>query len=386
MIEWVKEADNIKEQIIADRRYLHEHAEYGMDLPETKAYVKKRLLDMGYEPEDCGGGIVVMAGRGGGRTILIRADMDALKIEEDNELPFRSRTDVSHLCGHDLHTAILLGTAALLKENEEQLAGTVKLMFQPGEEIAMGAKAMISAGVLENPKVDAALSLHVMSHIQNGILSYKVGVAFSSADMFTIRIEGKSAHSSAPEYAVDPIRAGVQVYQAIEGIVARETSMFHSAVCTIGHFEGGKMGNIIPEYAVLEGSLRCYDEEDRKRIMSRITDVLEGIEKASGTKITMESTGMTVLENDEELCRMLAPVFAAVPGLELREDALPVNASEDFGYVSEKVPTMYLMFGVGEPGMPINHNAKAIFKDSKIHLASAAFAKAAEQYLRRKED
>ncbi|MCI9026040.1 MAG: amidohydrolase [Dorea sp.] len=385
MMDWVKEAEKLKEQIIADRRYLHEHAEFGMELPGTIKYVKSRLQDMGYKPEDCGGGVTAVIGHGE-RTILIRADMDALKVEEDNNLSFRSRTGISHMCGHDLHTAILLGTAALLKKNEEQLEGTVKLMFQPGEEVALGAKAMMAAGVLENPKVEAALSLHVMSHIRNGVMTYKTDAAFSSFDGFKIHIEGKGAHGSAPEYAVDPIYAGVQVYQAIQGVVARETSMFHSAVCSIGHFEGGKMGNIIPEYAVLEGTLRCYDEEDRKKILDRIAKVLEGVEKASGTSITMTFTSMPVLKNDEELCRMLAPVFADIPGLEFYEEAFPINASEDFGYIAQVIPTMYLLFGAGDPGMPVNHSAKAVFQESKLHLASAAFADAAEQWFRRKNN
>ena len=233
MKNWVKDAESIKEQIISDRRYLHEHAEFGMNLPKTKAYVVKRLTEMGYRPEECGGGIVATIGKKG-KVILIRADMDALQVKEENQLPFRSKTNVAHMCGHDLHTAILLGTAALLKKNEERLGGTVKLMFQPGEEIGAGAKSMIEHGVLENPKVDAALSLHVISHIENGKLSFKVGAAFSSADIFKIEIKGKGAHGSAPEYAIDPIYAGVQVYQAIEGIISRETSMFQSAVCTIG--------------------------------------------------------------------------------------------------------------------------------------------------------
>lgn len=381
MKNWVKDAESIKEQIISDRRYLHEHAEFGMNLPKTKAYVVKRLTEMGYRPEECGGGIVATIGKKG-KVILIRADMDALQVKEENQLPFRSKTNVAHMCGHDLHTAILLGTAALLKKNEERLGGTVKLMFQPGEEIGAGAKSMIEHGVLENPKVDAALSLHAISHIENGKLSFKVGAAFSSADIFKIEIKGKGAHGSAPEYAIDPIYAGVQVYQAIEGIISRETSMFQSAVCTIGHFEAGKMGNVIPETATLEGSLRCYDEESRKRILSRIEEILKGVERATGTKITMESMGLPLLKNSEDLCRKLAPTISQIEGLDFYEESVPINASEDFGYVSEIIPTMYMLLGVGKTGMPVNHNAKAIFQDDKIYLASAVFASAAETYLK----
>lgn len=373
-------AETLKEQIIADRRYLHQHAEFGMELPETVAYVKQRLMEMGYVPQDCAGGVIATVG-GCGKTMLLRADMDALKVQEENDLPFRSESGISHMCGHDMHTAILLGAAQILKEHETELQGTIKLMFQPGEEVAAGAKAMVDAGVLENPKVDAAMSLHVITNVEDGDLTYTPGAAFSSVDIFQIEVSGRGGHGSAMELVVDPIHAVVQIYQSIEGIVARETSMFHSATCSIGHLEGGSMYNVIPQTALLEGTLRCYDREDRRRILDRMQRIVDGVCSAAGTKGSLKLTTLPMLVNDDVLCEQLVPILAEIDGLRFYQNKMPSTASEDFSFVSEAVPTMYLMLGVGGEGQPVNHNPKALFSEEHIHLGSAAFAYAAMKWL-----
>lgn len=375
-----KRADELRPKIIEDRRYLHCHAEFGMKLPETVSYVTKRLKEIGLQPVSCGGGIICDIGEGE-KTVLLRADMDALKVIEENDLPFCSQTEISHMCGHDLHTAMLLGTAALLKEEEANLKGRVRLMFQPGEEVMAGAKAMIDAGVLENPKVDAAFSMHVITTMDNGVLAYKKGSAFSSIDIFKIRIEGKGGHGSALEYTVDPIKAAFLIYQGVEGIVARETSMFHSATCSIGHVEAGSMYNVIPESALLEGTLRCFDDRDREKILKRLQHVIDGVSLATGTKCTMEISSNPSLKNDPALCEKIAPYLSEIQGLLVRETSAPSTASEDFALISEKVPTMYMFFGVGNKAAAPNHNAKAIFAEDKMYLGSAAMALAAVKYL-----
>lgn len=379
-MKYTELANRVKNEIITDRRYIHEHAECGLVLPNTVGYVKKRLASMGYEPVKCGNGIIACVGSGS-PVILLRADMDALQVKEENDLSFRSHSNISHMCGHDLHTAMLLGVARLLKENEHELKGTVKLMFQPGEELGIGAKNMIAAGVLDNPKVNAALSMHVITNINSGTLSYKPGVAFSSMDFFKIEIEGKGGHGSAMEYTVDPIHAAVEIYQAIDSVVAREVSMFSSATCSIGCIQAGQAGNVIPQYAKLEGSLRCYNEDDRTRILKRIENILKGVSISAGveTKLNMESAPM--LKNDEKLCQDMKPYFKEFDGLKFKEDKLPATGSEDFAYIAERVPTMYLLMGVGEPGMPTNHNPKAFFDEEYMHIGSAAFANAATRWL-----
>lgn len=373
-------AKEISGQIIEDRRYLHSHAEFGMELPETISYVKRRLTEMGYAPVSCGGGIIADIGKGE-HAVLIRADMDALKVEEENDLPFRSQRKISHMCGHDLHTAMLLGTAKLLKDCEDKLCGTVRLMFQPGEEVMGGAKAMLKDGVLSNPSIEAAFSIHVVTTQENGVLSFKPGAAFSSVDLFSIQVEGKGGHGSALEYTVDPIKAAVQIYQGIEGIVARESSMFHSATCSIGHFEGGELSNIIPQTAVMEGTLRCFDEKDRQRILNRIYKLLEGIAISTDTKCTAKMNSLPALKNSSALCEKIAPFLQEMKELTICQATLPWSASEDFAFVAEKIPTMYMLLGVGGTDMPPNHSPKAIFQEDKMHLGSAALALAAYQYL-----
>lgn len=375
-----KRAEALRQKIIEDRRYLHCHAEFGMKLPETVSYVTKRLKEIGLQPVSCGGGIICDIGEGE-KTVLLRADMDALKVIEDNDLSFRSQTEISHMCGHDLHTAMLLGTAKLLKEYEPKLKGRVRLMFQPAEEVMAGAKSMLDAGVLENPSMEAAFSLHVFTTLENGVLSYKVGNAFSSIDIFQIRIEGKGGHGSALEYTVDPIKAAMLIYQGIEGVVARETSMFHSATCSIGHFEAGTMYNVIPESALLEGTLRCFDDDDRQRILERIQHILDGVSQATGTTCTLKTMSTPSLKNDPALCGSIAPYLSEIQGLQVMETTEPASGSEDFAFISEKVPTMYMLLGVGNRNAAPNHNAKAIFAEDKMYLGSAAMALAAVKYL-----
>lgn len=377
-MDFVKRAAEIREQIIADRRYLHQHPEFGMELPNTCAYVRGRLESMGYTVQDCAGGLTATAGTGG-KCVLLRGDMDALKLTEDNDLPYRSTNGFAHMCGHDMHTAILLGAAALLRECA--LGGTVKFMFQPGEEVMCGAQSMIDAGILENPHVDAALGLHVMTHIANGKLSLRPGAAFAGIDIFRYEVEGTGGHGSALEMTVDPIHALVQIYNALESIVPRESSMFDAVSCSVGHIEGGTMYNIIPSSAMLEGTVRFFNNAAHQRIVARMQSLADGIAHATGTKCVVSHQSLPALVNDPGLCAALEGVFGSIPGLEFSVAEAPLNASEDFALVAERVPTAFLMLGVGVDGGVTNHNPRAVFCDDKIHLASALLAKAASAYL-----
>ena len=379
-MDFVKLAHEIRDNIIADRRYLHQNPEFGMDLPNTCSFVCSRLKSMGYDVQDCGDGLTATAGKGG-KCILLRADMDALKLTEDNDLPYRSKNGCAHMCGHDMHTSILLGTARLLKEVESELGGTVKLMFQPGEEVMLGAQSMIDAGVLENPHVDAALGLHVMTHMGNGKLSLKPGAAFAGIDIFRYEIEGTGGHGSMLEMTADPIHALVQIYNALESLVPRESSMFDSVSCSVGHIEGGTMYNIIPSSAMLEGTLRFFNNSAHERIAERMRRIADGVSLATGTKCAVSHQSLPALVNDPALCDALEGVFSSIPGLEFSVVDVPINGSEDFALVAERVPTAYLMLGVGVDGGVTNHNPRAVFYDDKLYLASAMLARSAVEYL-----
>lgn len=376
--------EKLREQVVADRRYLHANAEFGMELPKTGAYVRSRLEEMGYSVTPCGGGFTASVGQGE-RCILLRADMDALKIQERNDLPFRTSNGISHVCGHDMHTAILLGAAAVLKENESELKGTVKFMFQPGEEVMEGAKSMIEAGVLETPRVDAAMALHVLPHMEDGLLQYVEGGAASSADRFRIETTGKAGHSSAPELTKDALNALVRIYTAMEGMITREVSMFRHATCTVTHLEAGNLANNVAGSGWMEGTLRCYDTTSRDRLVERMKAIVAAAELMSGCTCTLRLHSCPPLMNDPILCREMALCFQEVEGLRFSAAQMPFSASEDMAYVAERVPTMYLMLGVGERDRYPNHDARAIFSEKHLHHAAYAMAYAAARWLCNKD-
>lgn len=255
----LSEAKEMQLLLTKHRRYLHTHPELGFDLRQTKEYVKKELISIGYEPVECGKcGLVVLAGsKNSDKTFLIRADMDALPILEQADVKFKSENSGKmHACGHDMHTAMLLGAARLLKRHENELKGTIKLMFQPAEETLDGCKDMVGADVLNNPTVDAALMLHVTlgMPLQTGsAIICDGGISAPAADYFEIKIQGKGCHGAMPELGVDPITIASHIVIALQELHARELAMADDAVLTIGTMQAGDANNIIPDTAVLRG-------------------------------------------------------------------------------------------------------------------------------------
>ena len=265
----LQEAKSYENDLKEMRRYLHQHAETEFDLTETKAYVKKKLTEMGYEPKDCGkAGVVVCAGgKKEGKVFLIRGDMDALPMREEADVDFPCQNGNMHACGHDMHATMLLGAAKLLKEHEDEICGTVKLMFQPAEEVFQGAKDMIDAGVLKNPEVDAAMMIHVMAGMpfpEGTVILCDGGVSAPAADFFKIKIQGKGCHGSMPNTGVDPIPVAAHIITALQEIQTRELALGEEAVLTIGSIHGGMAPNIIPDTVEMTGSFSTYDEEVRK--------------------------------------------------------------------------------------------------------------------------
>ena len=281
----LKEANALQEVIVRDRRYFHKNAEIGHDLPITTEYVLKRLREMGYEPELITDSAIValVGGKKPGKTFLIRADMDALPIVEENDLEYKSQTKNMHACGHDTHTAMLLGAAKILKDHEDEIEGTVKLMFQPAEEQLSGAKSMIEAGVLENPKVDAATMIHIFSGLPvpaGTLIIPKGGYVSSSGDMFHIDVNGKGGHGAMPQDSVDPLNVISHIHTALQEIIARELSPSSTAVITIGQLHGGNAANIIPDTAFMEGTIRAFDNDERVFMKKRVVEVANSIAAA----------------------------------------------------------------------------------------------------------
>ena len=395
-------AQKLAEEMLRHRRWLHSHAECGFNLHETRAYVQSALEEMGYQVTSCGkGGLVTTIGRGD-KTILLRADMDALPILEEANVDFRCTNGKMHACGHDLHTAMLLGVAKLLKEHERTLNGTVKFMFQCAEEIFEGARDMIDNGVLENPKVNMAMMIHVTAGvpIPAGIVIVSApGVTAPAADYFNIRIQGKGCHGSTPQNGVDSLTAAAHVLIALQEIQARELAPSEETVLTIGTFHGGSAENVIADYATLGGTIRTYDEQTRAFLKERIIRIATGISTAfRATALVEFGSGCPTLVNDEAVCKEVYGYLTELlgkDGVMNAADLAPVGksakggGSEDFAYISQEVPSLMLALAAGEPSKGhryAQHHPQVTFDESVLPIGAAVFAYTALRYLGESND
>ena len=397
MDRFIQEAASIQEILVQHRRYIHRHAELGMDLLVTKAYVMEQLVKMGYEPREiCPSGIVAVAGKNtSGKTFLIRGDMDALPIKEESDLEFKSETNAMHACGHDTHTAMLLGAAQILKNHENEIEGRVKLMFQPGEEILAGARAMVAAGVLENPKVDAAMMLHSAAGfpIPGGTLVFTgVHTSPSSADAFRIEVTGKGCHGAMPQVGVDPLNVMAHIHIALQAINAREAVPGELAILTVGQMHGGNAPNVLPETAYMEGTIRTKKPEVRAFVKERLVGIAQGI--GATFRARVEVTFLTecpsvivdpvlVGEGIAYAKEILAGVAPVLDGDDPRMAALG-GGSEDFAFVTEKVPGMVCMLSFGSPSegyLYPQHHPKIRFDESKLSIGAAVYAGVAMKWL-----
>lgn len=355
----LKEATDIQEQIKTDYEHLHACPEVGFELTKTRAYVKKRLLEMGYQPMDCGkAGIVATAGNPEtGKCFLLRADMDALHIKEEANVPYKSANGNMHACGHDAHTAMLLGAAKIIKYHEQELGGIVKFMFQPAEEILEGARDMIANGVLGQPKVDGAMMVHVMTGVPlktGTIVVSTPGVSAPAADFFEIKIKGKGCHGSMPHMGVDPLTAAAHIIIALQEIQAREMSVFNKGALTIGALEGADVANAIPDAVILKGSMRAFDEDVRNHMKKRLTEIAENVARAFRAEAVVTYTsGAPTLVNDRELSEKTGIWLKETLGedMVIRSQDMPGQSgggSEDFAYVSHEVPTIMVALAAGD--------------------------------------
>lgn len=386
-MEYVAMAQTFSDTLVEDRRYLHSHAELGMELPETIAYVKKKLRDMGYEPKDVGGGVVALAGNGG-KTFMLRADMDALPMKEDSGEPFASANEnAAHTCGHDLHTAMLLGAARLLKENETQLKGTVKLMFQPGEEIGKGAKSMIDAGLLENPKVDAAFGIHVAPGPAPGVYMFNAaGDLMNSVDSFEITVTGKGGHGASPNMSIDPISIAAHIVIGLQEIIAREVNPEDICVMTICSIHAGSNHNIIPNTATLQGNIRAKTREMRALMVQRMQEIAKQTAAMYRGSAEIEMVvQLPALHCDKDLTKsLLSYIDELTFSGKTPYPGMRAPASEDFAEVSELVPSFYMFlsagFGKNEPFIP-PHHPKARFNEDALSTGAAIMAHCATRWL-----
>lgn len=360
---------NIESKVIKWRREFHQYPELSNREFETAKKIATHLRSLGIEVETgiAKTGVVgILKGDLPGKVIALRADIDALPVTERNDLEFKSEvttkflgteTGVMHACGHDTHTAILMGVAELLANQKDKIKGTVKFIFQPAEEGPPpgeegGAKLMIKEGVLENPKVDAIFGLHINSATPVGTIKYKGGGIMAAVERFVIQVKGKQTHGSQPWSGVDPILISAKIIDGLQTIISREARLTdEAAVITVGKITSGVRFNIIPESAKLIGTVRTLDPEMKEMIIRRMTEMTQTIAKAYGGEATIEFQNNTsITYNDESLMNQILPTIKRVAGEENVQLMKATTGGEDFSYFQEVVPGFYFFLGGMTPG------------------------------------
>lgn len=353
MINLDSRIDTIWQEVIAHRRWLHGHPELSGQEKETAAYIAAALREMGLEPTENVGGygvVAVIEGREGGKCVGLRADMDALSIREETDLPFASENPgVCHACGHDLHMAMLLGVAKLLVELRDSFTGKVKLIFQPSEENSAdsGAKKMIEQGVLNDPPVDRIFAQHVSPSYPTGTIAFNEGIMSASSDRFFIEIGGKSSHGSAPESGIDAVTIGTQVITALQTIVSRSVSPLDSVVLTIGKISAGSRYNIIAENFQMEGTCRTLNPQLQEQLPARIASIIKGVtEGMGGTYNFKYIKGFIPTMNDPEEFARMRDRAQSVLGKEqvIIQDKVAMTG-EDFSFFAREIPGVFYWLG-----------------------------------------
>lgn len=383
----VSDAAALAPDLVELRRDLHRHPEVGLRLPRTQERVLGELAGL---PLEISTGtalssiVAVLRGSHPGRTVLVRADMDALPLSERSGVDYAASGNLMHACGHDLHTAMLVGAARLLAARRDVFAGDVVLMFQPGEEAGDGARHMIEEGVLTagGARVDAAYALHVTSSaLPAGYFAGRSGVLFSSSSGLAVTVRGCGGHGGRPHEAQDPIVVAAEIVTALQTMVTRTSDPLDPVVVTVGRFSAGEAANAIPDEATFEGSLRCFSEEARKRTFAAIPRLVHGIAGAHGLDAVVELTeGYPVTRCDPAHTELAAEVVRTTFGDDRWVDLpAPLTASEDFSRVLEQVPGAMLILGAapadGDPmAAPANHAADAVFDDAVLPDGAAALA------------
>lgn len=386
--DFVSEAKQMEAELIEIRRTIHRQPELGLKTEKTADLVMKKLTEMGYKPVRIGSNSVTLTvGKGDGKVILLRADMDALAMDEESGLPFASEIPgKAHCCGHDLHTTMLLGAAKLLKDHEKELPGTVKFLFQAGEENMQGARDVIEAGILENPSVDAAMAIHVNSIVPSKRMIVFSGPTAASSDLFTIKIKGRGGHGSRPDECIDPLNVASHIHIALQELQSRELRSGETGVLTIGCVKGGSTFNVIPDEAVMMGTIRTYSNEIREMLISRMQVIVENIATAFRAEVEVVfSDNYTIpLIADAEMAKQCLTALREIyPEGQIIPMSKSFPGSEDFAFISDKVPTSFIILGANAvPGTKFGqHHPKVQFNEEVLPIGAAAYAQIAKEWL-----
>jgi amidohydrolase len=381
----LEEAEGLLGAAVSLRREIHAHPEIGLDLPRTQAVIVEALEDLGLEVStgrEVSSVIAVLEGGRDGPTTLLRGDMDALPMPEDTGLDFASQVDgAMHACGHDAHVAMLVGAARLLAGRAENLAGRVLFMFQPGEEGHGGAKIMLDEGLLSaHGTVDRAFAIHTSPTVPSGVVATRGGALMASADSFCLTIGGKGGHASMPDDAIDPIPVACEVVLALQAMVTRRIPAFDPAVVTIAHFDAGTTSNVIPEAAVLEGTVRAVSEDSRALALEGVRRVAEQIAAAhlctaalSWTERPYPVTVNSAVVADEALA-VARRLFGQARALRM---PTPIMGAEDWSYVLQRVPGAMAFLGTAPVGVDHpapNHSNRMLLDEPAMRNGIALHA------------
>ncbi|RXZ81185.1 amidohydrolase [Paenibacillaceae bacterium] len=382
-------ANDLKPQLVAWRRDFHQHPETGFKEFRTAAIVAEHLRSLGLEVETNVGktGVVaLLRGKQPGPTIGLRADMDALPIQDEKSVIYCSKhPGTAHLCGHDAHTSMLMGAAQLLTKLGQPEKGNIKFIFQPAEEGLAGAKAMIDDGLLENPKVDAVAGLHVFPRLSTGRFSVTNGDAFASADAIEITIIGKGGHAARPHETVDAIAVSAQVISALQHIASRLIDPLEPVVVTIGKIEGGSMGTAIASEVKMTGTVRTLSASVRKQIPELLHQVIGGITQSFGAEYKLNfGMGYPVVHNNEEMVRLFATTSELLFKEKRWEYVKPSTGGEDFAFYAERVPGVFFRLGASndqaDTRYPLHH-PKFDLDEEALPLGTAMLSAMALSYL-----
>lgn len=386
------EAESLRERIVAVRRDLHAHPEIAFQEIRTAGIVAQRLAELGFEVQTGVGktGVVgVMDGEraGGGHTLLLRFDMDALPIQEMVDAPFRSRNDgLMHACGHDAHTAIGLGVAEMLAARRAEWGGTAKFVFQPAEEIVAGARAMIADGALENPRPDRALSLHLFSTLPTGVVSMADGATMAGSGAFTVTVRGRGAHGAMPHQGADPIVGAAHIITALQSIVSRNVNPMEQAVVTVGYVRGGTAPNIIPDEVEFGGTTRAFSEAVGRLLNARIQEIAGHTARALGLDATVAISDAATppLVNDPAMAEIVRRNARRLVGAENVDTQLRLMGAEDAAFFLQAVPGAFVFVGAGNPAKGItepHHSPRFQIDEDALPLAMALLTASAMEML-----
>ncbi|NLE46608.1 MAG: amidohydrolase [Chloroflexi bacterium] len=388
-IDFLSEAHALQSQLIEWRRDFHTYPELGFQEYRSSGRIAECLQAWGYEVQTgiAQTGVVgLMRGGSPGPIVMLRFDMDALPIVEENAVPYRSQNaGVMHACGHDAHMAIGLGVAKLVAEWRANLNGAVKIVFQPGEEGLNGAEVMVNEGVLENPRPSIFLSVHVWSDLPTGRVAVSPGPVMAAAERWSCMVHGKGGHGALPNQTVDPVVAAAQIVTALQTIVSRNVSPLDTAVVTVGTLHGGDAFNIIPSRVEMSGTVRTFDPAVRVTVLERLRQIVEGVGEACGTHVDLEIVPLTpALSNDPGVTEVVRDVVETMLGSDCLSADVRTMGSEDAAFFTREIPGCYIFLGASDASRGLDrphHNPSFDIDESALVLGVAILTNALGRYV-----